>query len=190
MNLKQKLFESSKKLLKRNPMKRHLAFPLIVLLALIFFPRARERKAGIEKSKVDVPVVSIETNMDNYLPKNSLSRLGLSQVKGTKYVYPDQKEASYFEYTADENLLLDTISLLPFKKGNDDVNTFCNDISLEDVEDIKKATPMDEVWDAASFWSIDHSGFHSYQCVKPPFIHLLLVDPQTNKVYHRVETIG
>jgi hypothetical protein len=98
--------------------------------------------------------------------------------------------ASYFEYEADKNLLVNTISNLPFSMDAAKADTRCHSISFQELDVIRQNLQPYEFENTTSFWNVDRSNLKVFECIKPPFRHTIQMTDGSNRILHRIELLG
>jgi hypothetical protein len=166
-------------------MKILLSIPLVILLAL-----GACKKPVMEVPLGFVPPLVLATSIQDSLPLNAVKVLSLEGVSGLKIQHYNGLYTSYFEYEADKNLLLNTISALPFRMDDKKADTRCHLISRGDLEDIKQNLQPQELENSSFFWNADPSDLKVFECVKPPFRHTIQMKRNSNRILHRIELLG
>jgi hypothetical protein len=159
--------------------------PLYLLLALFAFGACK--KPIMEVAHQSIPPLELTASIQDSLPATAVSVLKLNGLTGLKVKYHTGLYTSYFEYHADKNLLLKTLSELPFSLNAAMADTRCGSVSFHEMEMYYKSIPTYET--EYSFWKIDRHNVEVYECIKPPFRHLVQIT-NSNQVFHRIEFLG
>ena len=93
--------------------------PLIFVLLLAVSPFLVGRKKPARPNTVaeaatveaNIPPLIVSASLTDSLPEEMVSKLGLTNVNGTKFKYRSGAFASYFEYRADKEVLLRSLSM-------------------------------------------------------------------------------
>ena len=109
-------------------MRFFFTIPLLLLLTL-----GACKKPVLEIPLAFIPPLVLSTSIQDSLPPAAVRVLGLGGVSGLKIKHHNGMYASYFEYEADKNLLLSTISTLPFSMDANKADTRCHLISLDQI---------------------------------------------------------
>ena len=161
-----------------------LSVPLILLLAL-----GACKKPVVEVPLDFIPPLVLSTSIHDSLPSGAVKALHLEGITGVKIKHHNGMYASYFEYEADKNLLLKTISALPFHMDATKADTQCYSISIQDLEIIKQKLQPQELENTAFFWNVDQSAVTIFECIKPPFRHTIQVTENSRHILHRIELL-
>lgn len=94
---------------------------------------------------------------------------------------------AYFEYSAPPQTLLEEIGSLPFSLYGNIADTLVYPISAGEVLNDDGRLARMARGSAAFFYENDPSDFDAFECRKPPFRHLILIQRGTNRILHRVE---
>jgi hypothetical protein len=159
-----------------------LTIPLVIVLAL-----GACKKPVLEVPLAFVPPLVLSTSIQDSLPLNTVKALNLEGISGLKIQHHNGLYTSYFEYDADKNLLLNTISALPFRMNDTKADTRCHPISVADLEAIKENLQPQELENTSFFWNTDHSKVKVFECIKPPYKHILQIESGSNHILHRIE---
>src|SRR5688572_22896824 len=114
-------------------MKILFTVPIVLLLAL-----GACKKPVLEVSSNFVPPLVLSTSIQDSLPSGAVTVLKLEGVSGLKIKHYNGMYASYFEYEADKNLLLNTISALPFRMDATKADAQCHLISFQELDVIRQ----------------------------------------------------
>src|SRR5688572_29333541 len=150
-------------------MKILFTIPLVLLLVL-----GACKKPVLEISSDFVPPLVLSTSIHDSLPPGAIKVLELEGVSGLKIKHYNGMYASYFEYDAtDKNLLLNTISALPFRMDATKADAQCHLISFQELDVIRQNLQPYEFENTTSFWNVDRSNMKVFECIKPPFRHTI-----------------
>jgi len=159
--------------------------PLFVLLA------AGACKKPVLEIPLDfIPPLVLSTSIQDSIPTEAIKVLKLDGVSGLKIKHHNGMYASYFEYEADKNILLNTISTLPFSMNATKADIRCYQISLEQIDALRRDLLPGEFENTTFFWNVDRSRWKVYECIKPPYRHTIQVSENSNRVLHRIELLG
>ena len=159
--------------------------PLLLLLAL-----GACKKPVLEIPLDFIPPLVLSTSIQDSLPAAAIKVLKLDGVSGLKIKHHNGMYASYFEYEADKNLLLNTISSLPFSMDANKADTRCHLISLEQIDVMRQDLLPGEFENTTFFWDVDRSHLKVYECIKPPYRHTIQMSENSNRILHRIELLG
>ena len=159
--------------------------PLLVVLAL-----GSCKKPVLEIPLDFIPPLVLSTSIQDSLPPAAIKVLKLDGVSGLKIKHHNGMYASYFEYEADKNLLLNTISTLPFSMDANKADTRCHLISLEQIDALRQNLLPGEFENTTFFWNVDRTHLKVYECIKPPYRHTIQVSENSNRILHRIELLG
>jgi hypothetical protein len=159
--------------------------PLLVVLAL-----GACKKPVLEIPLNFIPPLVLSTSIHDSLPPAAIKVLKLDGVSGLKVKHHNGMYASYFEYEADKNLLLNTISTLPFSMDANKADTRCHLISPEQIDVMQQGLLPGEFENTTFFWNADRSHLKVYECIKPPYRHTIQMSENSNRILHRIELLG
>lgn len=166
-------------------MKAFSALPLVLLMVL-----GACKKPVLEVREKSVPPLILSTSIHDSLPLKAVKALHLSDVVGIKIKHHTGLYSNYFEYHADRNLLLETLSELPFVMQNMIADTQCHQISFEEMARIQVDLSAVEIENTSFFWMTDASSIDVFECIKPPFRHTIQVTKNSKRILHRIEFLG
>ena len=166
-------------------MKIFFTIPLLVLLAL-----GACKKPVLEIPLDFIPPLVLSTSIQDSLPSAAIKILKLDGVSGLKIKHHNGMYASYFEYEADKNLLLNTISTLPFSMDANKADTRCHLITHEQIDVIRQSLLPGEFENTTFFWNVDLSHMKVFECIKPPYRHIIQMSESSNRILHRIESLG
>jgi hypothetical protein len=147
------------------------------------------KKPILETGAREIPPLMLATAIDDSLPLNAIQKLQLSQVSGLKFKYHTGNHSSYFEYAIDKNLLLKTLSELPFSIGVLAADTTCREISARELDLLQRSISLFEFENSSLFWA-DNGNVEVFECLKPPFRHIVKFRKDSKTVLHRIEFMG
>jgi hypothetical protein len=159
--------------------------PLLILLA-----SGACKKPVLEIPLVSIPPLVLTTSIQDSLPPAAIKVLKLDGVSGLKIKHHNGMYASYFEYEADQNLLLDTISTLPFSMNANKADTRCHFISPEQIDVMRQDLLPGEFENTTFFWDVNRSHLKIFECIKPPYRHTIQMSENSNRILHRIELLG
>jgi hypothetical protein len=159
--------------------------PLLILLAL-----GACKKPVLEIPLDYIPPLVLSTSIQDSLPAAAIKVLKLDGVSGLKIKHHNGMYASYFEYEADKNLLVNTISNLPFSMDAAKADTRCHPISLQQIDVIRQNLLPGELENTTFFWNVDRSHLKVFECIKPPYRHTIQMSENSNRILHRIELLG
>ncbi len=165
-----------------------LLLPLLILFSLAACKKS-ERFNTFDKSALPPPLV-VFTSLANTLPANAFQNLHVQNVQGIKLKYATGQYVSYFEYEADRNTVLQAIGNVPFSIHSTLADTTCRKVTNESLEMLKSMVSMEEVDMGISFWEAGAHETEVYECLKPPFKHILIINRASTRIRHRIEYIG
>ena len=166
-------------------MRIFFTIPLLVLLAL-----GACKKPVLEIPLDFIPPLVLSTSIQDSLPPAAIKVLKLDGVSGLKIKHHNGMYASYFEYETDKNLLLNTISTLPFSMDANKADTRCHLISSEQIDVMRQDLLPGEFENTTFFWDVDRSHLKVYECIKPPYRHTIQMSENSNQILHRIELLG
>lgn len=129
-------------------------------------------------------------SLSDSLPQEALDEMKLGDVTGIKIKYLDGHDNRYFEYIADRQSVISAVSKLPFSKFSYLSDSRCRRITREQLLSIRQRVPSTEFESAAFFWNSTHDKTEIYECIKSPYRHTLLINPDSDVIRHRIEVIG
>jgi hypothetical protein len=170
-------------------MKSALIFSGLLVVAIIW---CQKPVYDLEGSNTTMAPIVFYTSLADTLPKRTFEKLGLrDRVVGVKINNLTGMDVRYFQYEADPDVLIKALSETPF-----DINTQspadiqCHEITYGDLTFSFQNVSDAESNYAASFLNSFHEGYEVYECVKSPLKHQVLIQRNTNRVFHRIEKIG
>jgi hypothetical protein len=166
-------------------MKLLFAIPLVMVLAL-----GACKKPVLEVPLDFIPPLVLSTSIQDSLPSAVVKTLKLEGVSGLKIKHYNGMYASYFEYEADKNLLMNTISALPFSMNAAKADTRCHPVSFQQIEVMREQLLPGELENTTFFWEPDQSQLKIFECIKPPYKHTIMMKENSNRILHRIELLG
>ena len=160
---------------------------LITIPFAILFVLGACKKPVLEVPLTFVPPLVLSTSIHDSLPSAAIDTLKLEGLSGLKIKHHNGLYASYFEYEADKDLLLRTIAGLPFRMDATRADTRCHFISVEEFETVRQNLQPQEFENTTFFWNTDQSKINVFECIKPPYKHILLIESGSNHILHRIE---
>lgn len=163
-----------------------VVLPIVVIMAL-----GACKKPRLENELDYIPPLVLATSLEDSLPLKAIDALDLPKTYGTKILYYNGLYASYFEYEADPNAVVQTVSQLPFPIHlNIPADTLCRPISQHDFETMMKLISAEEKESTSNFWASYKNKFNAFECIKGQFKHTLLLSRNSNRILHRIEFLG
>src|SRR5688500_17018085 len=163
-----------------------VVLPIVVLMAL-----GACKKPRLENELDYIPPLVLATSLEDSLPDEAITALNLPKTNGTKVLYHNGLYASYFEYEADPDAVMKTVSQLPFPIYlNIAADTLCRPISRHDVETMMKLISAEEKESTSNFWAGSKNNSNAFECIKGQFKHTLLLNRNSNGILHRIEFLG
>jgi hypothetical protein len=129
-------------------------------------------------------------SLSDSLPQEALDEMKLGDVTGIKLKYLDGHDNRYFEYIADKQSVISAISKLPFSKFSSLSDSRCRKITQEELLSLRQDVPSTEFESAAFFWNSANNKTEIYECIKSPYRHTLLFNPDSDVIFHRIEVVG
>ena len=148
------------------------------------------KKPVLEVTDGTIPPMVLTAAIEDSLPSKTIRALSLEGVTGLKVQYYSGIHTSYFEYEADKNLLLETISELPFPMNSNVSDTRCRQIPLQTLTLQKQNISAVELERASHFWQPSGMDYEVFECIKAPFRHTLRIAKNSNQILHRIELLG
>ena len=130
------------------------------------------------------------TSILDSLPVEAAKSLKIDKVTGIKIKQYDGSYANYFEYNADKELLLTTLSSLPFALNVVVADTTCYRLDSKELALIRQQIASSEYNAATAFWNTDFTNVEVYECLKPPYRHTVQISKNSNRIFHRIEFVG
>jgi hypothetical protein len=162
-----------------------IAFTLLLLFAL-----GACRKPVFEPSLNYIPPLVLSVSISDSLPAKAVQDLKLDHIKGIQIKHYSGLYSNYFEYEADKVLMLNTISALPFSIYAAAADSTCYQIPFETIEMMQQNLPEGEFENTAFFWNSNREDVEVYQCLKPPYRHIIQIPKNSNRILHRIEFTG
>jgi hypothetical protein len=147
------------------------------------------KKPVLEITDGSVPPMVLMTAIEDSLPAKTITALNLHGLTGLKIQYYSGLHNSYFEYDANKDLLLDAISALPFPMNAGISDTRCRQISFRTFHSVRKNISATETESTIDFWNTADSEYQRFECVKPPYRHILQIENGTDHILHRIELL-
>jgi hypothetical protein len=85
--------------------------------------------------------------------------------------------------------LLDTISNLPFPINAGISDTRCRAISSNGLQSVRNNISATELENTIHFWDTPESKYKRFECIKPPYKHILQIVNGSNHILHRIELL-
>jgi hypothetical protein len=165
--------------------------PFIIFSALLLlFSLGACKKPILETGERVIPPLVLSTSIYDSLPGHAIRELQLTEVTGLKFKYYTGHYTSYFEYSADKEVLLKVLSELPFTMGVSSADTTCRQISPREIGSIRRRISTTELEGSSFFWNVDNGNVEVFECLKPPFRHIVQISNNSKKVLHRIEFLG
>jgi hypothetical protein len=159
------------------------------LLPLFLLALGACKKPVLEVTEGTIPPLILSIAIEDSLPAKTIQALDLEGTTGLKIQYYSGLYNSYFEYEADNRLLLEEISSLPFPMNSRRSDTQCRLLSFETFKTIRKDISTAELENTAHFWDTDEASYQIFECIKPPYKHILQLERGTDHVLHRIELL-
>ena len=137
-----------------------------------------------------VPPLLLATSLHDSVPDYLLTQNGLPDVSGIKLKFHTGNFASHFRYNVPAERVLRTLALLPVSFASTRADTTCRAMQLEELNDFIANLSTGEYEQFPDFVQASSSGFDAYECLKPPFRHIVLISRNDNTVLHRVDRAG
>lgn len=147
------------------------------------------KKPVLEITDGSVPPLVLMTAIEDSLPAKTISALNLGGLTGLKIQYYSGLHNSYFEYDANKDLVLDAISALPFPMNSGISDVRCRQISFRTFNSVRRNISVTEVEGTNGFWNTDESGYQRFECIKPPYKHILQMENGSDHILHRIELL-
>jgi hypothetical protein len=160
------------------------------LLPLFLILAGSCKKPILEIHEGTIPPLVLATSIHDSLPEKTIRDLKLEGITGIKIQYYSGVYSKYFEYVADKTVVLDAISELPFPMNANRSDTRCRPIPFQDLNFIQKTISPVELQSASDFWSPERSKEEVFECIKPPFRHIIITAPNSLLVRHRIELLA
>ncbi len=166
----------------------------LLLLSLIFVkkkqthdhPEAIALSQSIDYQNATPPLV-LATSLHDSVPAHLLSQMGLPDVNGTKLRFLNGNFASHFRYNAPAERVLRTLSMIPVPFSDVPADTTYRQILHTELNTFVAGLSAYEKEEFPDFVNAASSGLDAYECIKPPFRHIVLINRTDNSVLHRVE---
>ena len=162
-----------------------LSIPLVTLFAW-----GACKKPVFEPSLNYIPPLVLSTSIHDSLPAGAIKALNLDNITGLQIRHHNGQYSNYFEYEADKALLLKLMDALPISLNATIADTRCYQISIEDFNVVRRGLQPDEFQNTTSFWQAGETDVEVFQCIKPPYRHLIQITKNSNRIIHRVEFTG
>jgi hypothetical protein len=160
-----------------------------LLLPLFLMTAGACKKPVLEVTDGTIPPLVLSTAIEDSLPTKTITLLNLEGITGLKIQYYSGLHNSYFEYDAEKDVVLDAISALPFPMNAGISDTRCRTISFQILNSIKKNISSTELTSASRFWDTVESEYQVFECIKPPYKHILQIETDTKRILHRIELL-
>lgn len=160
-----------------------------LILSVFLLSAGACKKPVLEVTDGSIPPLVLSTSIEDSLPAHTIRALSLGGLTGVKIQYHSGLHNSYFEYDVDKDILLDAISALPFPINAGLSDTRCRKISFETLSSMKKTISSTELASNPHFWETWESQYEIFECIKPPYKHILQVESGTDHVLHRIELL-
>jgi hypothetical protein len=167
-------------------------FPCVLLLLSLSCKEVTKPVSEDQTNKAFPPqgVALFYASLSDSLPQEALDEMNLGDVTGIKLKYLDGHDNRYFEYIADKQSVISAISKLPFTKFSTLSDSRCRKITHEELLSVQQKVPLTEFESAAFFWNLVYNNTEIYECIKSPYRHTLLINPDSDVILHRIEVIG
>ena len=167
-----------------------IARTFIAVTLVLLFALGACRKPVFESPLADIPPLVLTTPISDSLPIKAIEALKLGSVQGIKIKHHNGSYSNYFEYQAEQTQLLNIISALPFSMDARAADSTCNQVSFELIEGVRRNLSGVELENTAFFWNSDRDDVAVYQCLKPPYLHIIQIHKASKRVLHRIEFVG
>ncbi len=134
---------------------------------------------------VSVSDSSVRTDILNSI------QIDVKEIHGVRVADHDADTVSfYFEYEADYNEILNTISAMPVMIGNNRYAMRCGLLNSPTIPlDDSKKLSREELNASDFFWNAKPEDYTFYECLKGSTRHLMLVSKISSRILHKVEII-
>ena len=154
---------------------------------MIIFSLGCCKKPVLEVTTNTVPPMILATSIEDSLPQSVIEALDVKGVTGLKVQYYSGLYTSYYEYDADKDLVLKTVSELPFFQSASIADTLCREIPVVQLippwEDLSANSEL-------TMPDLQNEVTQIFECLKPPYRHTVVVSKNSNHIYHRIEFLG
>ena len=151
-----------------------------------FHPETLVHTGSVDLPNATPPVV-FGTSLHDSVPAHLLSQMGLPDVNGTKLKFLNGNFASHFRYNAPAERVLRTLSMIPVPFSDVLADTTYRRIPHLELNTFVAGLSAFEKDEFPDFVNAASSGVDAYECIKPPFRHIVLISRTDNSVFHRVE---
>jgi hypothetical protein len=163
---------------------------LLQVCFLLLFALGACKKPILEVTDKTVPPMVLSASIHDSLPLPAIKALNLSNITGVKIQYYTGLYATYFEYEADKQQLLKVLSALPFSLGTTVADTTCHSISHQELTALREKLSPIEFENASFFWRANPVNAEIFECIKPPYRHIIQVSSNSTRILHRIEFLG
>lgn len=161
-------------------------FHFFFILAIFACKKPPETATIQEWSGKEEPAISSISLYDT-IP-SIIKQINIHEIRGIKAAYPSGAFTCYFEYDAEPAEMLKLISMLPFKRNGMSSDTIVRPMESEFSTSGKTLLTEEEISSSEFFWNIDPRQYSYYECVKNPVRHTILVNKNTGRILHRIES--
>jgi hypothetical protein len=163
-------------------------FMLIWVLFTTYKKAPTYQDLAFEGKEWPKPQLVLYTSLEDSMPPAILEQLQLTNVQGIK-LKDEKGDRSYFEYKANVNDLLRAFACLPFHRSELFADTSARMLTVAELQRRKEGVSESELQHASTFWDMTDGEYTAYECFKPPFRHMIIVDHQSQRILHRVEQV-
>lgn len=160
-----------------------------ICLVLFFLPLFLPKKKAEVNSTSTPPALVTTASLADSMPLDLIQPVGLEEVVGKKFNYPNGLFSNYFAYTCDKKELLRILSLLPVPISRGIADTAYRRMDVRELELIRQKVPPAEIENANGFWAINPDDIEAYECIKAPYRHTVLISKVNQQVFHRIEPL-
>lgn len=161
-----------------------LAAPFLFLLAALLTHDPHREGQGRSAASLISPM--FYTSLADSVSPEYVRKIGLDHVTGIKFMPLNGRESHYFHYRADAASVLHALESLPFAIDVLVADTGVRPLGPETMASDLSALPAMEYERSSFFWDADMLVFRGYEVVKGKARHVVLVNPSTREILHRI----
>ncbi len=168
----------------------------MLMLSVIFVKKQRSHEyheyfaEAESRLNVVAPPLVLATSLHDSIPAPLLSEAGLPDAEGIKLKFHNGNFASHFRYNAPAERVLRGLALIPVPFTDATADTTYRKMPLPELNTFAARLSDFEKEQFPDFVQAASTEADAFECIKPPFRHIVIINRTDNSVLHRVEYAG
>lgn len=163
-----------------------MALPFMLLYFISITKKSFPEKSASESHAFRSAIYQV--TLRDTLPEECVVAMGAVEKKGIMIKSPSGIFTAFYEYEADQDIVLQEISKLSFLRDNNISDLSCHPIEAWQALHVNSLTKK-EIAATSFFFKCDADQYVAFECRKSPMKHTLLLDTHSKRILHKVEMI-